>query len=247
MRRICLLLGTGLWLVPTPAAAQAPSSTDTRAAAQPAPATVTTHATARRRLPNTIADVTVGVKVDGPTVADVEKHLAKGAQTLTAYLRGAGAERLRTELVTVEPMRDVRENAGVPGQITGYTGTVGVSFRTTAERLPELLSGSLEHGGNSLEQTGLAPREEELDAARQDLAATATRTALAQAKAIAKAVGRSVRGVRQIVVDPDSGMPPMRSFRAYAAAAPAAAPMIPTEAGDVEVTATVTVTATLAE
>ncbi len=247
MGRFCLLLGTGLWLVPALAAAQTPASSDARTAVQAMPATVTTHATARRRLPNTIADVTVGVKVDGSTVADVEKHLAEGAQTLTAYLRGAGAERLRTELVTVEPVRDARENAGAPGRIVGYTGTVGVSFRTTAERLPELLTGSLEHGGNSLEQTGLAPREEEMDAARQDLAAAATRTALAQAEAIAKAVGRTVRGVQQIVVDPDSGMPPVRSFRAYAPAVQAQASLIPTEAGDVEVTATVTVTATLAE
>ena len=245
MGRFCLLLGAGLWLVPALAAAQAPANADVRPAAPGVAATVTTHATARRRLPNTIADVTVGIKVDGSTVADVEGHLATGSQALLAYLRGAGAERLRTEVVMVEPVREDSGKPGPPGPITGYTGTVGVSFRTTAERLPELLAGSLEHGGNSLEQTGLAPREEELDAARQDLAAAATRTALAQAEAVAKAVGRTVRGVQQIVVDPDSGMPLGRSFRAYALAAPAAAPTIPTEAGDVEVTATVAVTVDL--
>ncbi len=247
MGRVCFLLCAGLWLVPVLAAAQATAGPDARLAAKAAPATVTTHATARRRLPNTVADVTVGVKVDGPTVADVEKHLAEGARALTGYLRDAGAERLRTELVTVEPVQDASGKAGAPGRILGYSGAVGVSFRTTAERLPELLAGSLQHGGNSLEQTGLAPREEELDAARQELAAAATRTALTQAEAIAKAVGRTVRGVQQIVVDPEPEMMPVRSFRTYAAAAPAAAPTIPTEAGDVEVTATVTVTANLAE
>ena len=247
MGRFCLLLSTGLWLIPALAAAQTPANPDARPAAQGVAATVTTHATARRRLPNTVADVTVGVKVDGPTVADVEEHLAKGSQALLTYLRGAGAERLRTELVMVEPVRDAREKPGPPGRIVSYTGTLGVSFRTTAERLSELLTGSLEHGGNSLEQTGFAPREEEMDAARQDLAAAATRTALAQAEAVAKAVGRTVRGVQQIVVDPDPGMLPSRGFRAYAPAAQAQTALIPTEAGDVEITATVAVTVNLAE
>ena len=225
---LCCLLGSG-------ALAQSPEATA---------GSITTHATARARLANTVADAVVAVAAHAATVAGVQKALANGSEPLLAYLRGAGAERIRTEQVAVTP--DTDAPAGRPDRIVGYSGRVAVSFRVPAERLGETLSGALGKGGNTIESTVLAPRESEVDAARQELASEAVRTALAQARAVGEAAGRHLGAVRQIVVDPGLGLPrPLPAFAARSMAV-AAAP-IPTEAGQSEVAATVSVVVSLIE
>ncbi|MBV8913249.1 MAG: SIMPL domain-containing protein [Acetobacteraceae bacterium] len=218
------------------------------ALAQEQPGTITTHATARTRLANTVADVGVGVVARARTVAAVHKALSDGTAPLLSYLRGAGAERLRTEQVTLTPeMEPNRPSSSPPDRITGYTGHLRVSFRVPADKLADVLGGVLDKGANAVEDTTLLPRETEVEAARQDLATQAVRTAIAQAKSVAEAAGRRLGAVRQIVVDPGLGLPP-RPVPMYAArAAGAAAAPIATEAGESEVAATVSVVVNLVE
>ena len=175
----------------------------------------------------------------------MHRRLAEGSAPLLAYLRTAGAERLRTGQVAVTP--DTEPVRGQPDRITGYSGRLRLEFRIAADKLAEVLGGALDKGGNSLEGTVLTPREEELDAARQDLAATATGIALEQAAAVAGRAGRRLGAIRQIVVDPGLGMAP-RPMPMFAAARMEAAPApIATEAGDTEMAATVSVVVTLIE
>jgi hypothetical protein len=218
------------------------------AMAQETPGTITTHATARTRLPNTVADVDVGIDAHGRTVAIVHKTLADGSGAMLAYLRGAGAERLRTEQVAVTPETETDRGAGKPDRIVGYSGHLRVSFRIAADKLADVLGGVLDKGGNALEGTVLVPRESEVEAARQELAASAVRTAMAQARAVAEAAGRRLGAVRQIAVDPGLGLPqrPQAIFMSASRPVAAAAP-IATEAGDSEVVATVSVVVSLVE
>ena len=53
---------------------------------------------------------------------------------------------------------------GAPDRIVGYTGSASISFRTTPDKLGTLLSGSLEHGANTINQTQFSPLESEVDA-----------------------------------------------------------------------------------
>ncbi|GAC1344595.1 MAG: hypothetical protein NVSMB18_22500 [Acetobacteraceae bacterium] len=216
------------------------------AGAQDTPGTITTHATARTRLPNTVADISLGIEAHATTVAGLHKALADGSGPLLAYLRGAGAERVRTEQVTVTPDTETDRGRGLPDRITGYTGRVGVAFRVAAEKLPEVLGGALSKGSNTVDGTVLSPRESEVEAARQQLAADAVRTALAQAARVAEAAARQTGAVRQILVDPGLGLQPRPGVMFASRMAVAGAP-IATEAGDSEVTATVTVIVALIE
>ena len=209
-----------------------------------APGTITTHATARGRLANTVADVSIGVEAHAPTVAATQAALAAGSGKLMAYLRQQGVERLRTEQLSVTP-HTVAEK-GQAERIVGYDGSVQASFRVPADRLGAVVSGALANGGNNLDRTAITPRESEVDAERARLAAEAAKIALAQADAVARATGRQLGAIRRIEVDPGRGIvtpgPMMRM-----AATPAAAAPVSTEAGDVEVTASVTVTVDLVE
>ena len=213
--------------------------------AERTPGTITTHATARGRLANSVADVSIGVEAHAPTVAATQTALASGTGKLMAYLRQQGVERLRTDQLSVTP-QTVTEK-GRAERIVGYDGSVQASFRVSTERLDAVLAGALAHGGNNLERTAITPRESELDTERARLAAEAAKIALAQADAVAGATGRQLGPIKRIEVDPASHefIAPAPMMRA-AAAMPAPAP-VATEAGDVEVTATVTVTVELVE
>ena len=209
------------------------------------PGTVTTHATARDRLANTVADVALGIEAHGRTLAEVQTGLSAGSGKLVAYLARAGAERTRTETVQVQPEFDRNAPRGQPPGIVGYSGQVTVSFQTTSDKLGTILGGALGNGANTVDATTLHPRAEDVDAARRRLATEATRTALEQASAVAEAAGRRLGTARSISVDPAPRFA-SRPAMMRAAAAPIAAP-IATEAGDSEVSASVTVTMALIE
>jgi len=202
---------------------------------QGAPGVINTHAEAHRRLPNTVSDVSVGIEVHARDVPGASALLARQSQDLLNYLRAEKVERLRTEGVGIEP--EMQEVHGQPDRITGYTGRTTVTFRTTPDRLPVLLAGCLNHGANSASQAGSSPREEEIEQARQELAAEAARSALAQASTVARAIGARVTGVLGVDVDPSGGdaMPMMRPAMAVAMRAARLGAPVPVEAGEADI------------
>ena len=205
------------------------------------PGTVTTHATARDRLPNTVADVSLGIDARARTLTEVQAALALGSTKLSAYLKAVAAERTRTQAVQIEPVLDQAPQRGQPPGIVGYAGHIVVEFRFDADKVGPILTESLNQGANTIGGTTMRPREAELDAARQRLAAEATRMALAQARTVADAAGRKVGVIRSITVD-GAAMPGGPRLMMARAAAPVAA-----EAGDSEITASVTLTQALIE
>ena len=204
------ILGLGLVIGPARADSVSASPTPTgSAAASPTPeGKINLEATARRRLPNTVANVVLGIQVEGRTGDAVSGALAQKSQTLLEYLRQQGVERLSTEDVSYQPQVESGRNGG-PDRIVGYSGSASISFRTTPDKLGGVLSGSLEHGANTISQTGFSPQESEIDTARQDLAIEATKTALARADALAQATGLYVVRIEQINVGSEENIVPL--------------------------------------
>ncbi len=195
-----LALGAWTVLAAGTATAQAPDPGVAGAAApRNAPGVIVTHAEARRRLPNTVSDVSVSIEVHAPNVRIAAAQLGQQSQALLGYLRGQATERLRTEQTSFEP--ELQEQRGRPDRIKGVTARTSVSFRTTPDALPDLLAGCLDHGATGLAQSGSTPREAELDAARRELIAEASRAALGEAQAAAAALGQRVTGVQRADVD----------------------------------------------
>jgi uncharacterized protein YggE len=204
---------------------------------------VSTSATAHRRIPNTVADVSVGIQTQGADAASVSRDLAQRSQTLLDWLRGQGAERLATDQISFQPQ--THEEKSGQQKIVGYTGSTTVSFRTTPEKVGAILSGVLDHGANTIQQTSYAPKEEDEDKVRKELAQEATRTAMAQGEAVANAAGTHVIGVREVNVEPSGGiMRPMPMMRMSMGAATKEIPMAG-EAGDQDISVTVSVKLTV--
>jgi hypothetical protein len=203
---------------------------------------VSTSATAHRRIANTIADISVGIQTQGADAASVSRDLAQRSQTLLEWLRSQGAERLATDQISFQPQTHEEKNG--QQKIVGYTGNTSVSFRTTPEKVGAILSGVLDHGANTIQQTSYAPKEEEQDKVRKELAQEATRTAVAQGTAVAEAAGTRVIGVREVNVEPSGIIRPMAMMRMSMGAAAKEVPMAG-EAGEQDVTVTVSVRLTV--
>jgi hypothetical protein len=203
---------------------------------------VSTSATAHRRIANTVADVSVGIQTQGADAASVSRDLAQRSQTLLDWLRGQGAERLATDQISFQPQTHEEKNG--QQKIVGYTGTTSVSFRTTPEKVGAILSGVLEHGANTIQQTSYGPKEEEADKVRKELAQEATRTAVAQGDAVAEAAGTHVIGVREVNVEPSGIIRPMPMMRMSMGAATKEVPMAG-EAGEQDISVTVSIKLTV--
>ena len=241
-RVIGWLVGSWLLLVPGFVCGEAASPTPVASAATANPTPegkISVEATARKRVPNKVADVVLAIQVDGRTGDAVSSALSQRSQMLLDYLRQQAVDRLTTEEVGFEPQ--VEPVRGGPDRIVGYTGHASVSFRTTPDKLGTVLSGSLEHGANTIAQTQFTPLESDIDAARRDLAIEATKTALARADAIAQAAGVRVVRIEDITVRSEESAVPLQFKSARAMEAPAPARAIETATGEQEVSVRVLV------
>lgn len=202
---------------------------------------ITTRATSETRIPNTAVDVSVGVNASGKDLADVQRALATQSNGLLAYLRGQKVDRLITANINFSP--DTRSQKNAPDKTVGYNGSEQVSFRTTPEKAPDILAGVLTNGANEIEGTTFTPTEQEIADARKKLSEDATKTAVAQADAIARAAGMHVVAVRNINVDNGMVQPMPRSrVMAFEANAAPAVPM-QTASGDQQLSVSVNITA----
>ena len=228
-------------LFAAPLAAQTVNPCDT--APQTCPTVVSTTATAQTRIPNTAADITLGLTVSKPTLVEAQRALGLQSSSLLAYLRAQRAQRLITTNVSFSP--DTKPQKNAQDKLVGYTGSTQVSFRTTPNLAPEILVGALTNGGNTIDSTTFTPTEQEIDDTRRDLAAQATKIAIAQVETIAKALSMQLVAVRDISVGtPDSVEPRVRfaaKSKMMSAAAPA--PPIETASGDQQISMTVSIDA----
>jgi uncharacterized protein YggE len=197
------------------------------------------------RIPNTVVDVVVGVSASGRDLPEVQRTLAGESNKLLGYLKGQQVERLMTTRVSFAP--DTRSQKSGPEKTVGYGGSARVSFRAKPDRVADLLAGVLANGANTVESTTFAPTEEEIAAARRHLSEDATKTAIAQADAIAKAANMKVVAVRNIIVDMDdllmhSPGPGLTMVNGYAANDRSTSP-VDTASGDAQLSIRVNITA----
>ena len=215
-------------------------------APQNCPTYISTTSTAQTRIPNTAVDVSLGLTVTKAGLPATQRALAAQSTALLTFLRAQGVQRLITTNVSFTPETRYQKNAA--DKTVGYTGATTVSFRTTPDKAPDLLAGALLNGANTIDGTVFTPTEQEIEDARRDLAAQATKTAVAQVETIAKAVGLRMLALRDVEVGaptPAASENNDQMFARAMKAAPAAPPPPPiaTAQGDQQLSISVSVTA----
>jgi uncharacterized protein YggE len=184
-------------LIPLTATAQTP---DPCATAPTTCATlVSTHATSRTRIPNTVVDISLSITVSEKDLPTAQHALADKSTTLLSYLRSQQVQRLSTGSVTFAPETRTAKNG--PDRTVAYNGRSTISFRTLPDKAPGILGGALEQGATAITDTSFTPTEEEIAAARRSLEAAATEIAIGKANNVAQAAGLHVVSIRNITVD----------------------------------------------
>lgn len=202
---------------------------------------IETQASSETRVVNTAVDIGVSVTATGRDMAEVQRTLATQSNTLLAYLKAQKVDRLVTSRVSFAPQTRYDKNG--PDKTVGYTGTSSVTFRTTPDKAGDLLAGVLTNGANQIESTTFTPTEQELADARRRLSEEATRTAVEQAGAIAKAAGMHVVSIRSINVEDQMMSRPAPMMRTLQMKAGAEAVPMETSAGNQNISVTVNLTA----
>jgi uncharacterized protein YggE len=194
-----------------------------------------------------MATVQIGVTNEADTAkAALDANTAAMAAALDR-LKAAGIEErdLQTTGLNLGPRYDYnRTNSDGTATITGFIASNGVTVRVRAlDKLGAILDAVVTDGANTLNGVvfGLQDPEPALDAARKDAVADARRKAELYAAAAGVKLGRIA------TISEQSGyQPPMPMAMAEASFKTAGAP-VPVAAGEVKMSASVTIVWTLAE
>lgn len=199
--------------------------------------TLTVSAEARTSERPDLATINAGVVAEAPTA---EAALAENARRMNAVIaaikRSGVADRdIQTSQLSVQPQTVYAEN--VPPRVTGYQATnmVSVKVRNLAN-VGKTVDALVGQGGNQLNgiSFGLDNPDAALDRARVD----AMKKARARAELYAQAAGLHVD--RIISIQEGGSVEPPRPYAAMAMRA-AVADATPVQAGEVDLTANVTV------
>jgi uncharacterized protein YggE len=209
------------------------------------PRTITVTGTGRTSVRPDIADLRLGVSVTEPSVEAARAASSKALNAVLGRLRALGVEDrdLQTSVVSVSPQYDYSRE-GAPPRLAGYTFTnVVAAVVRDVERVGDAIDAALTAGATNVDR--IAFRVADPSAAEREAREGAVADARVRAEAYAAAAGLTIAGVAAIA---EAGAPvpyPIAGVERMAFAAKDAG--TPIEAGENEVTATVSVTYLLAD
>lgn len=172
-----------------------------------------------------LANVSVGVSIDGETAAEAMSKQAEQMNGVVAALRTSGvAERdMQTSNLTLNPVYDYNRPDGRP-RLTGYNASneMRVTVRDIA-RLGAALDAIVKSGGNTINGVsfGLSKEKEAMNEARVN----AIKDAAARAELYASAVGYRVKRIVTISETPQYQPQPVFARAALMAAESAPTPV----------------------
>lgn len=187
-----------------------------------------------------VADLRVGVTITESTVAAARNASSTAMSGVLERLRalGIGDRDVRTSIVSVQPQYDYTQQSAPP-RLVGYqfTNVVAATIRDI-EKVGDAIDGALGSGATTIDQIGF--RVSDQTGAEASAREAAVRDARAKADTFARAAGVSIAGVAAITEGAIGPIPYPRPFERMALAAKDAG--TPVEAGENEITATVTIT-----
>ncbi|MFN6482655.1 MULTISPECIES: SIMPL domain-containing protein [unclassified Nostoc] len=187
-------------------------------------------------IPTTLAQVNLGVEIQGKTAQGVQQEAAQRSSAVVAFLKSKNVEKLQTTGIRLNPVYSYTNNVQ---QITGYAATNTVSFRIPVEQAGTLLDDAVKAGATQINGISFVANDEAIAVAQKQALKEATQDARQQADAVFSALGFKSKEIVSIQVNNASAPPPPPMFlRAEAAkSADASTPIV---GGEQQVEASVT-------
>ncbi|HIK26704.1 MAG TPA: SIMPL domain-containing protein [Oscillatoriaceae cyanobacterium M7585_C2015_266] len=186
-------------------------------------------------IPATIAQVRLGVEVQGKTAAEVQQEAARRVDAVVKLLRSRGVEKLQTSGISLNPVYSYENNMQ---RLSGYIATNTVSFRQEAEKTGSLLDEAVKAGATRIDGISFVAAETAIAQAQQQALREATEEAQKQAAAVLSALNLTKQEIIGIQIS-GAYAPPIL-FSVVNERAADKAPSTPVIGGQQQVEATVT-------
>jgi uncharacterized protein len=161
------------------------------------------------KTPTTLAQVSLGIEIQGKTAQEAQQEVAKRSEALLTLVRSSNVEQLQTTSINLNPVYTTVNNKT---QITGYTASNIVSFRLASDQAGNLLDRSVATGATRIDSISFVATDEAIETARQQALQAATQDAQKQADAVLTSLNLTRRKIISIQVNPSTPPPQPINF-----------------------------------
>jgi hypothetical protein len=154
-------------------------------------------------IPTTLAQVRLGVEVQGKTAQQVQQEAARRSSAVVDLLKSRHVEKLETTGVYLNPLYSYANNEQ---RLTGYSATNTVSFRLPTAQAGSIIDAAVKAGATRIEGVSFTATDEAIAKARQQALQAATKDAQQQANAVFSSLNLSQKEVVSIQIN--SANPP---------------------------------------
>jgi hypothetical protein len=185
----------------------------------------------------TLAQVRLGVEVQGKIAEEVQQIAAQRSAAVVALLQKQNVEKLKTTGISLNP--NYRYTSGQQ-QLVGYIATNTVSFRIDAQKAGTLIDAAVKAGASRIDGISFAATDSAITQAQQQALRKATQDAQTQADAVLSTLNFTQQGIVGIQVNAASPPPPTPMPYAALEARTAKQADTPVVGGEQQVEASVT-------
>ncbi|MDG2989441.1 SIMPL domain-containing protein [Candidatus Synechococcus calcipolaris G9] len=180
----------------------------------------------------TLADVSLGVEVQGKTAQEVQQEVARRSNAVVNALRGSNVSQLQTTGISLMPNYQYTNNQRV---LVGYIGRNTVSFQIGGDRAGQILDGAVNAGATTINNISFTAPDANLTDARNVALQRATQDAQTQAQVVLSSL--NLRPNQVVNIQINQATPPSLPVMRATALSADATPVLP---GELTVEATVT-------
>lgn len=156
------------------------------------------------KIPTSLAQVTLGIEIQGKTAQAVQQDAAKRSDAVVNLLRSSNVEQLQTNSLNLSPIYTTVNNKT---QITGYMASNTVSFRLATDKAGSLIDRAVDAGATRIDSISFVATDEAIETARQQALQAATQDAQNQADAVLASLDLTRRKIVSIQVNPSTTPP----------------------------------------
>ena len=153
-----------------------------------------------KRIETTIAEVKLGVEIEGKTIEEVQQKIAKQSSKIVELLRSQDVEKLKTTGVRLSPNYN-RDLNGNRRNIISYTGSNIVSFQIARDSVGSLLDEAVAAGASRIDGISFTATEEAQAAAKEEALRKASINAQNKADVVLEALDLTANEIVNIKVD----------------------------------------------
>lgn len=160
--------------------------------------TITVTGEGTEKINVTLAQVQLGVEIQGKNAATIQQEVAKRTTAIVELLRSRNVQQLQTSSIQLRPNYIYNNNQQ---QLNGYVATNLVSFQLPIEQVGRILDESINAGATRIDNVSLTATEEAINQAQKQALINATQEAQKQAEVVLKALNLNSQEVVTININ----------------------------------------------